>query len=290
MEQQKPPEDASTIHWLAETWAACLAQAVEAMAGERPAVEPAPGEASSETPSTGDGGLWWEQGFDLDGRPVIWVGAAEPVWRAAGSLILGAAGVEDAGPEEVRGTWTEILGQAVSALAQAIGGRLERAVSAAGGREIEAPPTGEGRWQSFQLAFKDAAPAQIQAGFAGALLRALEKPDPGGQTLPARLPQADPEALLAQRSQTSRTLELLREIELPVSISFGRAEMALRDVLKLTAGSVVELDRSIDDPVELIVNDTVVALGEVVVVEGNYGLRIQKIMGRVDLLHSSGVV
>jgi len=60
-------------------------------------------------------------------------------------------------------------------------------------------------------------------------------------------------------------------------------------VLKLTAGSVVELDRAIDDPVALIVNDTVVALGEVVVIEGNYGLRIQQIMSRDHILRTSGV-
>jgi flagellar motor switch protein FliN/FliY len=65
--------------------------------------------------------------------------------------------------------------------------------------------------------------------------------------------------------------------------------MALGEVLKLTAGSVIELDRSINEPVSLIVNDTVVALGEVVVVEGNYGLRIQQIMSRESLLRFSGV-
>jgi flagellar motor switch protein FliN/FliY len=65
--------------------------------------------------------------------------------------------------------------------------------------------------------------------------------------------------------------------------------MPLEDVLKLTAGSVIELDRSISEPVSLIVNDTVVALGEVVVIEGNYGLRIQQIMSRESLLRSSGV-
>ena len=76
---------------------------------------------------------------------------------------------------------------------------------------------------------------------------------------------------------------------MPVSVSFGRTQIPLQEVLKLTAGSVVELDRSIDAPVELIVNDTVVALGEVVVVEGNYGMRIQRIMGRKALLRSSAM-
>ncbi len=70
------------------------------------------------------------------------------------------------------------------------------------------------------------------------------------------------------------------EVELPVSVSFGRAELALRDVLKLTTGSIVELNRSLTDPVEIIVNNRVIARGEVVVIDGNYGVRIQEIVSR----------
>jgi flagellar motor switch protein FliN/FliY len=51
----------------------------------------------------------------------------------------------------------------------------------------------------------------------------------------------------------------------------------LKEVLKLTAGSVIELDRSLDDSVDVVVNDRVVARGELVVVDGNYGIRIQEI-------------
>lgn len=81
-------------------------------------------------------------------------------------------------------------------------------------------------------------------------------------------------------SLSSKTLGLLLEVELPVSVSFGRARMPLQDVLKLTAGSIVELNRSVSEPVELIVNDRVIALGEVVVIEGNYGVRIKQIVSR----------
>jgi flagellar motor switch protein FliN/FliY len=76
------------------------------------------------------------------------------------------------------------------------------------------------------------------------------------------------------------TLDLLLEVELPVSVSFGRAQLPLKDVLKLTAGSIVELNRTVSEPVEVIVNDCVIARGEVVVVDGNYGVRIQEITSR----------
>jgi flagellar motor switch protein FliN/FliY len=70
------------------------------------------------------------------------------------------------------------------------------------------------------------------------------------------------------------------EVELAVSVSFGRAELPLKDVLKLTTGSIVELNRGLNDPVEVIVNKCVIARGEVVVIDGNYGVRIQEIVSR----------
>ena len=76
------------------------------------------------------------------------------------------------------------------------------------------------------------------------------------------------------------------DVELPVSVSFGRAQVALKDVIKLTTGSIVELNRSIAEPVEVIVNNCVIARGEVVVVEGNFGVRIQQVISRQERLRT----
>ena len=86
-------------------------------------------------------------------------------------------------------------------------------------------------------------------------------------------------------------MSALLEVQLPVCISFGQAKMQLKDVLKLTTGTVVELNRQPEDPVDIIVNDCVIARGEVVVVDGNYAVRIQSIIGRQDRigLGSSGL-
>lgn len=81
-------------------------------------------------------------------------------------------------------------------------------------------------------------------------------------------------------------MELLLDVELPVSVSFGSAQLPLKDVLKLTSGSIVELDRSISEPVEVIINNCIIARGEVVVVEGNYGVRIQQIISRRERLQT----
>jgi flagellar motor switch protein FliN/FliY len=75
-------------------------------------------------------------------------------------------------------------------------------------------------------------------------------------------------------------MDVLLDVELPVSVSFGRAQLPLKEVLKLTTGSIVELNRAISEPVEVIVNNCVIARGEVVVVEGNYGVRIHEILSR----------
>src|ERR1700722_13511627 len=77
--------------------------------------------------------------------------------------------------------------------------------------------------------------------------------------------------------EPSRAAPLLMGVKLPIRILLGRTQLRLRDIAELGNGAVVELDCSPDDPVEIIVNDRVIAHGEVVVVSGNYGVRITKI-------------
>ena len=84
----------------------------------------------------------------------------------------------------------------------------------------------------------------------------------------------------------SKTFDLLLDVEMPVSVSFGKAQVPLKDVLKLTTGSIVELNRAIAEPVDVVVNNCVIARGEVVVVEGNFGVRIQHVVSRSERLRS----
>jgi len=69
------------------------------------------------------------------------------------------------------------------------------------------------------------------------------------------------------------------QVEVPVSVSLGRATLRMKEVLALTQGSVVELDQNVSDEVEIRVNNCVIAWGEVVGVDGNYGVRILKMAG-----------
>src|SRR5215510_11834126 len=70
---------------------------------------------------------------------------------------------------------------------------------------------------------------------------------------------------------------LLMDVQLPVSIRFGETEMILEEVVKLGLGSVIELNSGIDQPVELVVNNRTLARGEIVTVDGFYGVRITEI-------------
>ncbi len=78
----------------------------------------------------------------------------------------------------------------------------------------------------------------------------------------------------------SKTAGLLMDLKLQVRVLFGRTNLRLKDLLKLGSGSIVELDRAPDDIVELVVNDRVIARGQVVVIEGCYGIRVTEILKR----------
>jgi flagellar motor switch protein FliN/FliY len=75
-----------------------------------------------------------------------------------------------------------------------------------------------------------------------------------------------------------RNIDLLMDVELPVSIELGRTTMDISDILALGPGSVVELEKLVGEPVDLLVNNKCVARGEVVVVEENFGLRITSLI------------
>lgn len=81
----------------------------------------------------------------------------------------------------------------------------------------------------------------------------------------------------AAASGISPGLELLLDVELEASLRFGAREMPLGEILDLGPGDVVQLDRHVNDPVDLIVGDKIVARGEVVLVNGNFGLRVTEV-------------
>ena len=275
------------IRLLLDEAAENLAEVLEAMTDLRPksvwrAVQGSAAEAGVDPDADF---LWWEQHFQFSPDAVVWFGAPHAAWEHAATLALKAAGLDEAPEGEARKTWLEIASQWFSTFARSFGSALESEVLCAGGEEKPTPPD-LGQWAVLSLTFGEVALAPLILGFSTPLVQLLTGPSEQ-QTIAAEVtarPGAG--ALRAEVPGSPRTLDLLLDVELPVSISFGKAELPLKDVLKLTTGSIVELNRGISDPVEVLVNHCLVARGEVVVVDGNYGVRIQHIVSREDRLRS----
>jgi flagellar motor switch protein FliN len=106
-------------------------------------------------------------------------------------------------------------------------------------------------------------------------------PEPVRQSAPepAPVPPSPPSAL-------SPGLELLLDVELEAALRFGCCEMPLGEILDLGPGDVVQLDRQVSDPVDLVVGDKIVARGEVVLVNGNFGLRVTEVSAPKKRLES----
>jgi flagellar motor switch protein FliN/FliY len=74
-----------------------------------------------------------------------------------------------------------------------------------------------------------------------------------------------------------RNLHLVMGVELEVTLRFGQRKLPLRQLVELNPGSIVELDKRVHEPVELLLRDKIIARGEVVIVEGHYGLRVTEV-------------
>lgn len=271
------------IEWLAAQWMARFGEITLTMGDLQPKMHV---NHLDEQPS--EKLLWWEQPFDCSPKAPVWVGAPDETWMALGKLILSAAGVDSAPASEVKDTFLEIIRQSMGSLAQDIGERISTQVSAENGAEA-APENSERHALQIEAELPDQA-GRFYLVISNDLCRFINSKSEK---------KSEPVQVVVQPKETvdhaadqalavgSRTLELLMDVELPVSVSFGRASLKLADAMKLITGSLIELDRSVSDPVDLLVNNYVIARGEVVVVDGNYGVRIIEIVSQKERLQQT---
>src|ERR1700691_3432727 len=156
------------------------------------------------------------------------------------------------------------------------------------------------RWGEFQLRLEQAASApswpsavtlwlqigeegpscmSLEFGLSAALVAELraEKAEGAAAATDSSEPVPHPATLSESgqsAGQNAGALDLLMDVELAMTMRFGARRLLLREVLDLSPGAVVELDRKIQEPVELRLDGKVVARGEVVVIDGSYGLRV----------------
>ena len=91
--------------------------------------------------------------------------------------------------------------------------------------------------------------------------------------------QAIPNAMPSETTDKGQIhTDVLQNIPVTLAIEVGRAQIKIRDLMRLTQGSVVELDRIAGEPLNLLVNNTVVAQGEVVLVNDRYGIRLTRVV------------
>lgn len=189
--------------------------------------------------------------------------------------------------EALHELFRQFAGLAASACKAKYGGEVEFAVDTAEAssefhsagsaiREFTAANISPIRWSllldaKLQAALQSARDAQAAPASAPAAARRSEAAQPKAQ------PSAPPAATATELTSNAANLDLLLDVVLGATLRFGRKDMLLRDILELRPGSVVELNRRIQEPAELLVSGRVIARGEVVIVDGSYGLRITDI-------------
>jgi flagellar motor switch protein FliN len=267
---------------LLDGWVEDLAQVIESMTDRRPVVQWRAATGTADSVGIGNIGETALSFFRIHCPQAagIWIATPGPTWERIGKLTLQAAGLEESSSDEIRKTWLEIVSQWVSAFTRSLASHLGHEVTSENAEEN--PPDDQHDWLIASVRIEDAELPPLAVAFSAALTKSMAVSLQAESTIAADSQEHD----LNQLSSSSRTLDLLMDVELPVSISFGKTELPLKEVLRLTTGSIVELNRGITEPVELLVNHRLVARGEVVVIEGNYALRIQEIASRQDRLRS----
>ena len=265
------PPDADARAYM-QVWAGSLAQVLGQIAGAPFAVESAP-EAPAEAPPPEESDLRVILVAAGALRGEMSLRIPRPAVLALAQLFLSeardaAAEFKPDHQEAVEELLRQVAGHAATAL-KPIWGEVQLRL------ESGSPPSwspGASGWLAAGsgAAFPLSLEWQLSAALYAALAAASHPPESQASTA-----EADSEP-------GEGNLDLLRDVELEVTLRFGERIMLLRDILELGEGSVVELDRQVEEPVDLLLDGKLIARGEVVVVDGNYGLRIQEMLTPVS--------
>ena len=179
------------------------------------------------------------------------------------------AGAAHAESSEVSETET------AAASANAESGAPEDATPEGGVTPAGAADAEENTEAAWATALAETEGADTQSGVAETAITQTEP-------TPAAHPADFPEFGSGYQGATPGNMDLLMDVKLPVSIELGRTTLEISDILKWGTGSIVELDKLAGEPVNLLVNNKMVAKGEVVVVDENFGLRITSLIAEKE--------
>jgi flagellar motor switch protein FliN len=184
----------------------------------------------------------------------------DPLFTQLATRISGQSDIAAIGKSEALKAAVDSAMQALTDALAAQYGPVEFAVNAVSGLEL-----GE-TWMVPLAAVDDRSNAAVHVFLDGGLLNSLSA---------AAAAEDHSEDYVAPVHPAN--LKLVMDVELNVSLRFGQRQMPLREALGLASGSIVELDRKVNEPVELLLDGKLVARGEAVIVDGNYGLRVTEI-------------
>ena len=204
------------------------------------------------------------------------------VLAAEGCAVALAAEAVPALLEAAQGTAPEAEDDALCQLASDAAEAVCEAF-AADGLSADVPEFGvlpaEAPWPEapWQMAFSMTANGHEIAGFA--LFEAFQNDADDPTVAPAAFPDLGAEVLHGDGADGD-PFALLADVELEVTVELGRRRLPLADVMRLTAGSVIELEKLIGEPLEVYANGRLIAEGEAVVIDEQFGIRITRLMTR----------
>jgi flagellar motor switch protein FliN len=281
------PELRAELRQWCEAWKTCL-QNVLTQVSAQPAVF----ETTSVSLPTADSDVWYTvvAGGAVRGEMTLRVASASGTHLAR--MFLGEPGpAADAVPPEpmtakhkeaLEELLRQIAGLAATALASGVGGEVQFHVAASG-----APS-----WSSDAVVCLETRDAggtanAVEIQISPALAAALQPRAESTPTAQASSPAA-PSARSSTVSPPDASLRRLMDVGLDVKLRFGTRRMLLRDVLALSAGVVVELDNALHSPVDLLLDGRLIAQGEVVIVDGKYGLRVTDVVDHPSAARAAG--
>lgn len=241
-------------------------------------------------PAAGDVAIEWQTEIEVGGTGVgtVFIGLSHEGATQLVAAILGDPSlVADA---DIVDSLKELLGQAAGAHVTGPGQGLTLHVTTPAPAGVALPPDG----QVFDLLVGAGAPIRLAgwgrviAGLSNATpsvtaARPVREDWPVGAPAPVA---GAPPPFTGPSVAAPRNLDVVLDIELPITVRFGETQMTLESLARLGPGSMIDLDRTPDDPVELLVNGHLVARGQVVVVSGCYGVRINEVVSPADRLRT----
>ncbi len=236
------------------------------------------GAAVRAMPAVGDTAVDWQVSVQAggDAAGTAWVGLTQAGATQLVAAILGDPSlVADA---DIVDTLRELVGQAAAAHVNGDGKGLTLDVEAPVAATEPVPSDA----RAYDLMVGTGEPIRL-VGWGRIVAGRADAPARPVAAAPSPAAMA---AVPGEPVPMPRNLDVVLDIELPITVRFGMTEMTLESLARLGPGSMIDLDRSPDDPVEVLVNGRLVARGQVVVVSGFYGVRVNDVVSPADRLRS----